>query len=230
MPKFSYEVVNFSGIPYDKPEKMRRGRVEYVQQHLYINEFIKSDFALIKKNERIKQAYIDVFKDLPLGNQHLPELIRMLRQIHDDDEMDTLSIFHCEQVIGRVLRVLNRPKNPTIEQINEYNGNLSETLKLAKDLSGFGFNWRKVGRWLMTFALAVAVSAGIAFFLVSAPVSFALAGTAVFLGVIGLCLKQFTSLTMDELVTDFVNNVKPFSSYDLGVSDRCSMGDRGGGR
>lgn len=121
-------------------------------------------------------------------------------------------MFRCEQVIGRVLRVLNRPKNPTTEQINEYNRNLSETLKLAKDLSGFGFNWRKVGRWLMAFALAAAVSSVVAFFFASAPLSIALAGAAVFLGAVGWCLNRYTSITMDELVTDFVNNVKPFPS------------------
>lgn len=59
MAKFSYEVVNFSGIPYDKPETMRQGREAYVLQHLYlyldnISES-SSDFMFCKKIQKIVQ-------------------------------------------------------------------------------------------------------------------------------------------------------------------------------
>ena len=227
MSKFSFEVVNFSGIPYDKPDIMRVGRVKFVEQHLIGSE--PSKVALVRIIETInqdQQRSIDIFKDSALGNHHLAELMNMLKIIHKDKQNDARSMFLCEQVIGRVLRILNRPKSPSIAQIYEYNRNLAETLMLAKYLSDFGFNWRKVGQWLMLFSLVAVISAGVAFCFLSAPVSFALAGAAVILGVMGWCLNRYALITMEELVTDFVKNIKPFSSNDVAPpSDYHSYGN-----
>ena len=201
-----YQVVNFAGIPYGKPDEMQKGRERYIDRQLVTNDFIWHPITPNKHQ--------DVFKVLHLGHQQLKELHSLLLKnatIHSSSPSNApLAMLHCEQVIGRVLRILNRPQTPTLHQMDLYHQNLDETLKLAQDLSGYGFNWRKLGRVLMALALCAAVASGLTYFLVSAPVSFALAGSAVFLGTLGWFLKKYSPANLEEKVTDFVNNVKRF--------------------
>ena len=197
-----YQVVNFAGILYGKPKEMQIGRLQYIQRQLTKENVWHPE----------QQLYVDVFKVLPLGHAHLRQLHSILSDISRKDPLATL---HCEQVIGRVLRILNRPQNPSSDQVNEYHRNLQETLKLAEHLSRSDFNWRRLGRVLMAVAMCAAVASGIAFFFASAPVSFALAGSAVFLGAVSWYLNRYSPANLEEVVTDFVHNVKDFSNQPV---------------
>ena len=197
-----YQVVNFAGILYGKPNEMEVGRLQYIERQLTKDNVWHPEHP----------DYVDVFKMLPLGRAHLRQLHSILSDISRKDPLATL---HCEQVIGRVLRILNRPQNPSSVQVDEYNRNLQETLKLAEHLSRSDFNWRRLGRVLMAVAMCAAVASGIAFFFASAPVSFALAGSAVFLGAVGWYLNRYSPASLEEVVTDFVHNVKDFSNQPV---------------
>ena len=197
-----YQVVNFAGILYGKPNEMEVGRLQYIERQLTKDNVWHPEHP----------DYVDVFKMLPLGRAHLRQLHSILSDISRKDPLATL---HCEQVIGRVLRILNRPQNPSSDQVNEYHRNLQETLKLAEHLSRSDFNWRRLGRVLMAVAMCAAVASGIAFFFASAPVSFALAGSAVFLGAVSWYLNRYSPANLEEVVTDFVHNVKDFSNQHV---------------
>lgn len=193
-----YKVINFSGVPYGKPAEMQKGREQYI-----VRQLVKTDDIW---HPKLNNKYQEVFKVIPLGHQQLKVLHTLLMRASNTP----LDAFHCEQVIGRVLRILNRPRSPDMHQMISYNANLDETLKLAHNLSRYGVNWRKIGRVLMNFALCAAVASGVAFFLVSSPASFAMAGAAAFLGSVAWFLKIFSVANLEETLSGFVGNAKRF--------------------
>lgn len=238
-----YSVVNFSGISYGKPESMYKGRMSYTTKHLFemhtngqnywLNERI---VAILQLEDKMRDIFIDstlVEKQLRELEQHISTLYQAAESINDEvsTKNKQLQALHCEQVIGRVLRILNRPLAPTNRQQQLYIDNLNETLKLAEELSGIDQPWtlRQIGRLLMWISVAATLTSVVSFVtLFSIPVALTAAACAILLGGLGYYLNRFANArNLQESLEDVVHNVKLFpqnSDHDrLPEFDYCNV-------
>lgn len=196
-----YRVVNFSGTPYGTPDAMYQGREDYFNKHKHKHHPHQDDAQLNRLSNELFELFNSIHTTL---SNSLSNSLNKKRQ----------KIFYIEQVIGRVTRILNRPEQPTAMQKALYLDNLSETLKLAAELSFHEETWtfRSLGHLLMWIAAAAAMTAIVSYFLVSsAPIAITAAVCSALLGGLGLYLQKFSNAAnISEALSDVVHNVKPF--------------------
>jgi hypothetical protein len=213
-----YRVINFAGVPYGTPKAMQEGRQAYIKKHLSESKdyALAQQIKIVKSCDRSKER---LFIDKSVVEDQLDGLLGHVFHLNGNartmmEKEQQQAILHTEQVIGRVARILNRPKNPTQQQKQSYLDNLQETLKLAEELSLHENTWtiRKIGRLLMGIAAAAAITAIVSYFLVSsAPIAMTVAVCSALLGGLGLYLQKFSkAASLKETLSDVVHNVKPF--------------------
>ncbi|MDP3705226.1 MAG: hypothetical protein Q8R24_04875 [Legionellaceae bacterium] len=221
-----YEIVNFAGVPYATPEEMFYGRFTYVAAHVDNANYNNSQFHLLQRQIFCLEDHNRIFKDNPLGIKQLHDLLSMLRSLEktiDDDIAtidDDIAMLHCEQAIGRVLRILNRPTDDDSKQAQCYNENIKQTLQLARFLSRHGstYSSRRLGRLLMGIAIAAAIASVAVIFFTSAPYSIALGCFAGFVGLTGLLVSKYGKVkNIEEVLTDLANNVKPLPENENSI-------------